>query len=60
MNWSMNLDDGSGSEAVKSSNGEGEAGSALVPKEKSMTLLCLIQTQIKTGYEFLPPFWITE
>jgi hypothetical protein len=34
MNWSMNLDDGGGIEAVKRSNGEGEAGSALVPKEK--------------------------
>jgi hypothetical protein len=33
MNWSMNLDEGSGSEAVKSSNGEGNAGSALVPNE---------------------------
>jgi hypothetical protein len=34
MSRSMNLDDGSGSNAVMSSSREGEAGSELVPKEK--------------------------
>jgi hypothetical protein len=34
MDWSMILDDGSGSEEINCRNGYGETGSTLVPKEK--------------------------